>query len=457
MKKVFISFVTALMSVTAMAQETDFLTVENVIINPGEEKELAIGLVNAQENFNGLTCNIALPDGLEFVQAYGTARRPSYIELSDRCEDMDILTCAIASYGELAGTLAVILSTDPGLSIYDNEGPIFYITVKASEGTHASSEIVVKNVVQTDNDYASHYLDDAAGTVTKPSTLADYIDTGVEGKPCILTEALTCAYVANDGLTLWAKDDNAFAERDQWPYAPTADQIAARKVYEEPTDFDQSNWVAITLPQALSAGDAEQWVGHKVSGISGVFTSKLNPAVTAEAMPTVGEESRFVPNLYCVANFDVQDEYWLMPPKPQEYATVRWAIYKDGAFYVPAKDGKVNAAGLKGAIAANTDRYEGEPLMNNNLYELTGIVRALKVRETAGGPRRAGIYDVVDSAPSAFYEFDLLTAETSEIMTGVNELNVNEADGPYFDLLGRLVKNPTPGIYIHNGRKVIVR
>ena len=67
MKKVFISFVTALMSVTAMAQETDFLTVENVIINPGEEKELAIGLVNAQENFNGLTCNIALPDGLEFV------------------------------------------------------------------------------------------------------------------------------------------------------------------------------------------------------------------------------------------------------------------------------------------------------------------------------------------------------------------------------------------------------
>lgn len=42
-------------------------------------------------------------------------------------------------------------------------------------------------------------------------------------------------------------------------------------------------------------------------------------------------------------------------------------------------------------------------------------------------------------------------------MTGVNELNVNEPDGPYFDLLGRLVKNPTPGIYIHNGRKVIVR
>lgn len=63
----------------------------------------------------------------------------------------------------------------------------------------------------------------------------------------------------------------------------------------------------------------------------------------------------------------------------------------------------------------------------------------------------------VNSAPSAFYEFDLLTAETSEVMTGVNELNVNEPDGPYFDLLGRLVKNPTPGIYIHNGRKVIVR
>ena len=31
-----------------------------------------------------------------------------------------------------------------------------------------------------------------------------------------------------------------------------------------------------------------------------------------------------------------------------------------------------------------------------------------------------------------------------------------EADAPYYDLLGRPVVNPTRGIYIRNGRKVVL-
>lgn len=168
MKNLFIAIISTLIAATAIAQEADCIEVENITISPGEEVELGISLINQAEIYEALQCNIALPKGLEFVQAYGTARRPSYIELTDRCEDMDITVCNIASYGELAGTLAVALTTDPGLSIYGNNGAIFHITVKANESLQLNSEIIVKNIVLTETGYVSHYLDNASGTVTRP-------------------------------------------------------------------------------------------------------------------------------------------------------------------------------------------------------------------------------------------------------------------------------------------------
>ena len=46
--------------------------------------------------------------------------------------------------------------------------------------------------------------------------------------------------------------------------------------------------------------------------------------------------------------------------------------------------------------------------------------------------------------------------DTSGIGTiGVD--SVNDENAPYYNLNGQIVKNPTPGIYIHNGKKVIVK
>ena len=33
----------------------------------------------------------------------------------------------------------------------------------------------------------------------------------------------------------------------------------------------------------------------------------------------------------------------------------------------------------------------------------------------------------------------------------------NKGDGYYYDLQGRRVQNPTRGIYIHNGKKIVVK
>ena len=41
--------------------------------------------------------------------------------------------------------------------------------------------------------------------------------------------------------------------------------------------------------------------------------------------------------------------------------------------------------------------------------------------------------------------------------TGISNVNVNHNDNQWYDLSGRRVENPTKGLYIMNGKKVIIK
>lgn len=60
---------------------------------------------------------------------------------------------------------------------------------------------------------------------------------------------------------------------------------------------------------------------------------------------------------------------------------------------------------------------------------------------------------VLDEAVAARGIFEL---DDNEI-TGVNEVKTQKADGQYFNLAGQRVANPTKGLYIVNGKKVMVK
>ncbi|MBQ4524449.1 MAG: pectate lyase, partial [Bacteroidaceae bacterium] len=53
--------------------------------------------------------------------------------------------------------------------------------------------------------------------------------------------------------------------------------------------------------------------------------------------------------------------------------------------------------------------------------------------------------------------FNLFYINLAPIVSGIRLPQMNAANGkaPYYDLQGRQVKNPTKGIYIHQGKKVI--
>lgn len=75
----------------------------------------------------------------------------------------------------------------------------------------------------------------------------------------------------------------------------------------------------------------------------------------------------------------------------------------------------------------------------------------------------AGTYPImVESAVAESYKFTFIAGTltvTEGSSTGINGVRngVRTEDGEYFTLDGRRVKNPTKGVYIHNGRKVVIK
>lgn len=73
-------------------------------------------------------------------------------------------------------------------------------------------------------------------------------------------------------------------------------------------------------------------------------------------------------------------------------------------------------------------------------------------------PDNSGSGSAKYSGFTLFYSDEPLTNTTTGINKGVTEVNKDRmADDSYFDLSGRKVNSPTEGIYIHHGRKVVIK
>ncbi len=286
-------------------------------------------------------------------------------------------------------------------------------------------------------------------------TLAELVANGVAGNEYRITNTLTVVYISYDGKTLFAKDNNEFALSNQVPFAPTAQQIADNLLFDDVSKFDQSNWIAINLPQALD--DPDFYFNNYITNIDGTLNNTLNPEITLEKMPTLTSGASYTPNIMCVANFANSNKYFLVPPKPMEYVRIHWAVYKDGYFYMPAKgEHGFNTEGLTGAIKVNNEMIGGYNFNNNDAYEFFAIVRALNYRTASPSLLAIDNVNIENSEPSRYYE--IYPVEVKGITTSIGTINADcKADGIYYNLMGQPVANPTPGIYIRDGRKVIVK
>ena len=88
--------------------------------------------------------------------------------------------------------------------------------------------------------------------------------------------------------------------------------------------------------------------------------------------------------------------------------------------------------------------------------EFFAIVRALNYRTASPSLLAIDNVNIEASEPSRYYE--IYPVEVKGITTGIGTINADHnANGIYYNLMGQPVANPTPGIYIRDGRKIIVK
>lgn len=179
--------------------------------------------------------------------------------------------------------------------------------------------------------------------------------------------SLRVMYVSSNGSTLYVKDDGGYAT----PEKPTTEQTVYQK-----GDYDQSNWLALHLPQALDDAQKAQYKGKFVKSFRGVLENKVNMSFKLIDMPQMAETDTTVAlNSFIPANLQGSQmvdsvSYFLMRPKPMEIDTIRSVMWNgfNKTIEMPYNPEKYGMLAFKGVAKVDTSLYETDSVRLNDNY-----------------------------------------------------------------------------------------
>ena len=179
--------------------------------------------------------------------------------------------------------------------------------------------------------------------------------------------SLRVMYVSSNGSTLYVKDDGGYVT----PEKPTTEQTVYQK-----GDYDQSNWLALHLPQALDDAQKAQYKGKFVKSFRGVLENKVNMSFKLIDMPQMAETDTTVAlNSFIPANLQGSQmvdsvSYFLMRPKPMEIDTIRSVMWNgfNKTIEMPFNPEKYGMLAFKGVAKVDTSLYETDSVKLNDNY-----------------------------------------------------------------------------------------
>ncbi len=345
--------------------------------------------------------------------------------------------------------------------------------------------------------------------------LEDLVQVGVEGQPYTISNQLHAVAVTwdseKDMFAIFAKDDGMYANK-RYP-ATGQDTYLIR--YEnqngtfinevEQEDYDQSNWIEILIPSTITQvtskttdvnayiqelGNLQSTFENKIldaGSVLGTYVDALNPTIEVTALPTVASLSTYEPNIYCTANFLMENldtdgaqgndgNYFMMDAKPHEFCKVVWAYYDNSNgnyFVIPAREGNVvNGHDFTGSFMANMSLCEDYQVyydfnqirtwfLDSNdesyngqqtLYGFDAIIRKNpNANNSNGAPRRIqpGTGDFEQTPAYIVYPLNA-GGNSNDNVVSVKEILGNKAikSVHYYNMMGMEGKTPFEGINI---------
>ena len=171
---------------------TDGLAMSDLDLRPGETRVLEIGLNNALA-YASLQFDLHLPSGLSMEDYAITDRTCAHLMTVETLDDGSIRMIAHAERNEV---------------IVGGEGAILQLTVKASQGLAAESEILADNIVLATADSKQFFPDDACARVSNTTGVEEVSASAVKvytrGGVLVIEsqEATTAQLVALNGTSI---------------------------------------------------------------------------------------------------------------------------------------------------------------------------------------------------------------------------------------------------------------
>ena len=280
-------------------------------------------------------------------------------------------------------------------------------------------------------------------------TLKNLLTLGNTEKKYNITD-LTC--VDANGNILYCKDNNGSALH---PSAAATGEVDYIKEFTglQSGDWDQSNWIAVTIPQAATS----DMIGHRLSKVVGSLTNTVNPEFVAENMPIVGDANPYTPNTYITCNFSSGHQQnvfykgnyvncYFVTPKPMEVANVTWAMWDNDhkKFILPSN----SSHGLQGEFYINCSLLQTVPtLSDGSLYSFLTLIKNEDASSSTMNlnsihPRAEG------NAPAGWVAYPLEMSGSP--LTAVDQLTAGKTVSRvvYYNLMGVASSVPHHGINI---------
>lgn len=329
------------------------------------------------------------------------------------------------------------------------------------------------NTILTDQEFNATFLTEVYTGTSIPTPQGDYdaiyakvsdlynlVDDVQKAKMYKLTD-LTCVHVAIDNAgnaTLYCKDDNAYANKDQIT-AGEKDyvlDVAANALGVNKTFHDQSNWVVLHLDadKVTSVSDVNALQNQTLSNVVGTLTDAKNPEMTLEYMPEAVEAVDYEANTYLPCNFiGTQKDYFFVSPKPMEVAQICWAVYNgDNTFKVVPKQGSYNSENLEGAFEANFSL--AEELWNEQKFTLqtNKIYNFMALIKNEVGPVAAQGMAAPAQVSRVVYPLSIPVEVGSindqGVVTGINDIDAQVVSVKFYNMAGMESATPHQGINI---------
>lgn len=430
--------------------------------------------------------------------------------------------CELVGYDKDGYEVWRIDLTAAGVTTYPNGGILFNNGIDKPNDTKwdyfTGEEATIDKEQTGDFAYSTGACYDYCGLIVLGRSLSNIIRNGVVNGPVYTIEDDIVGVwfdpnaetkIEVDGVThtmygaLYCKDLNNFVTT---PYVEKSlqkdgeiDYILQRtSLMTGKNRYDQSNWVKLTLSTqypGIESMDAKaqkdllnSYVGFVLpaESVRGQLVNNYNPEMrlALQALPESNTVNNYYqdPNVFVTANFigtqdctenpdeyghQVRNTYFMVTPKPQEYAKITWAVYgTDGNFHVPQRgsyafvDGKyewMNEGDLNGYFPVKWDLQSNPGLVANQAYSFRAIIRLADQEQAASIGGTTTLRAPQESVPykpytgTVKYVVSPIDLSTDDIITAVTDINATTKtvrQVRYYNLAGIESSEPFDGINV---------